>query len=112
MKHSGNRFILAKPNPNRMVSLHSLAKELEVGDEIRWLSKRANIQNFQEVGLNVIDDVRRDGDRISVEATGPNGADVRFWVEKGANNQVLHGGTPQGEMEQAQVPRKDLLYVA
>ena len=95
-----------------MVTLYSLAKELEPGDEIRWIGKSANIQNFQEVGLNVIDDVGREGDRISVEATGPGGADVRFWVEKGGTNQVLHGGTQQGEMEQAQVPRKGLRYVA
>ena len=94
-----------------MVTLYSLAKELETGEEIRWISKRANIQNFQDVRLNVVDDVRRDGERISVAATGPEEADVSFWVDKRGANQVLHGGNPQGEMEQAQVPQKDLRYV-
>lgn len=71
-----------------MATLYELAQQTEPGDEIKWVGEASDVDDpLPRTICKVILEVGR----ISVEAKGPEGADVQFKVpNQGSSNATYH----------------------
>lgn len=61
-----------------MVTLYTLAKQIEEGDEMKWLGVDSDIVNFDQMEPRKVIEVTCEENRIIVEGEGPRGAPVKF----------------------------------
>ena len=68
-----------------MTTVWELASEAEEGDWIKWVGEDADVDNPR---ASTVTRSIREESKITIEADGPNGATVSFWVEQDGTSKV------------------------
>ncbi|WP_439026877.1 hypothetical protein [Haloarchaeobius sp. DT45] len=88
-----------------MATVWETATEAEEGDRIKWIGTDADVDN--PIASTVTNVVQKRG-KITVEATGPGGANVSFWVKEDGTSEVLYTGSGQGPVDAVELPDKNI----
>ena len=87
-----------------MTSVWDVASEAEPGDRIIRKGEKSDVENPK---LSEVNRVILERQKITVEADGPQGADVGFWVEKNGESHVWHGEDSMGPVDGVQLIDKN-----
>ncbi|WP_158057930.1 hypothetical protein [Halorussus halophilus] len=88
-----------------MTTVWEVASEAEMGDRIKWIGEDADVKNPEASTVTRM--LREDG-MITVEAEGPGGVDVCFWVKEDGTSKVLHQGDEQGPVDAVELLDKNI----
>jgi len=88
-----------------MASVWEVASEAEPGDKIIWKGEKADVENPKPA---TVTRVILEKAKITVEAEGPQGADVGFWVENNGESRVWHGDDDMGPVDGMELVGKDI----
>lgn len=79
-----------------MTSSYEVATQTEPNDELRWQGEKGTADNPKpRTVIRVVLEVGK----VTVEAEGPKGGDVGFWVTRDGESRALFGGEGQGPIE-------------
>jgi hypothetical protein len=88
-----------------MTTVWDVASEAEPGDRIIWKGEKADVEDPKP---SQISRVILERQKITLEADGPQGADVGLWVEKNGESHVWHGDHGMGPVDGVQLVDKDI----
>lgn len=88
-----------------MATLYELAQQTEPGDKIKWVGEKTDVENPRP---RKVTRVILEIDRITVEAEGPEDADVQFEVERPRTSKAKYQDRDQGEVEWAELVDKNI----
>ena len=88
-----------------MTTVWEVASEAEEGDRIKWVGDDADVDNPE---ASTVTRVLHEDGMLTVEADGPRGADVCFWVKEDGTSKVLYEGNGQGPVDAVELPNKNI----
>lgn len=88
-----------------MASVWEVACEADPGDRMIWAGEKADVDNPKP---STVTRIIREVGKITIEAEGPRGADVGFWVEEAGPSRVWHGNHDMGPVDDVELVGKNL----
>ena len=88
-----------------MTTVWEVANEAEEEDRIKWFGEDTDVDNPK---ASTVTRVLHEDRMVTVEADGPRGANVSFWIKDDGTSKVLYKGTGQGPVDAVELPDKNI----